>query len=271
MLARTPELFAGGAPNAGGAAPGAAPRMRNLAVWAAHNADDTAVPPASDREMFRALSAAGSRPIYTEGAGGGHGDGHRGGATMVQWLFEQRRGMATRASRQLAFDPPGGAAQAPVTLSLTSNLAGAQIRYATDGLPPTATTGKPYAGPLFLGTSAIVTAIAVTGQGTGQVTVHHAEPYVIGAALPPDGAAPSTPPDAAPDAGSADTGATKPETDGGRAAGRGVGSCAVAATSTLRPPAWPLLAIGAGLLLARRRRRAARRGHSREQGRPSVF
>ncbi len=186
LVARHPDMFAGALPVFGVAAPNAAPRLRNTAVWAFHNADDGSVRPDSDRQMFRAMAAAGARPLYTEGATGGHfGFSGYGNAAVLPWLFLQRRGVPATMPPHLVFAPASASVASPPTISLTSSLTNAQIRYTTDGTVPTATTGMAYAAPFMLQTSTVVIATAVSGTST----IHHAEPYVVGGAPLPDGAA----------------------------------------------------------------------------------
>ncbi len=58
------------------------------------------------------------------------------------------------------FSPPGGAYTAAQTISISTATAGASIRYTTNGATPTSTTGTLYAGPVTLGASATLKAIA---------------------------------------------------------------------------------------------------------------
>lgn len=185
LLARTPGLFAGGLPVMGGAPIAAAPTMRNMAVWAIHNADDTSVPPQSDRQMFMALARAGARPYYLEGATGGHFN-LRLSQTHYTWLYAQRRDVPATAHPNLKFDPQGTNFAAPTMVTITSTLPGASIRYTTDGTLPSATTGAAAAGPITLDKSTILMAAAFSGSGNSQVVVYHSELYVIGNTPVPD-------------------------------------------------------------------------------------
>lgn len=48
----------------------------------------------------------------------------------------------------------------PFTVTLSSETAGASVRYSTNGIPPTATTGLPYTGPIQIGRTTPLTARA---------------------------------------------------------------------------------------------------------------
>jgi poly(3-hydroxybutyrate) depolymerase len=193
LIARHAELFAAAVPVFGVGPPNAAPRLRNLAIWSFHNADDGAVPVSSDRELFRAIAAAGGRPLYSESRTGGHfGFSAPNSPDVMAWMFKQRRSTPVQPSPQLAFTPPGGAHAAAPLVTLSSSLARVELRYATNGGLPSATTGQLYAGPFPLPTSAILTATATSGTHT----VHHAAPFVVGNTPLPDGAVLTPPADA---------------------------------------------------------------------------
>jgi hypothetical protein len=89
--------------------------------------------------------------------------------------------------------PNGGASATAPAVTMSSVLPGAQIRYTLNGMAPTATAGTAYTQPVMLMGSAIVQAIAVSGDGTARISVFHAAPFVVGnAPLPDGGATPAT-------------------------------------------------------------------------------
>lgn len=193
MIARTPEMFAAAVPVMGGGPPGAAPRMRNVAVWAFHNADDSSVPPHSDREMFLAMARAGARPIYTEGTRGGHfvfrAPSHPG---LMRWLFAQRRGVPTVMPPDLGFTPGGGAFPSATRVQVATPLSPVQVRVSLDGNLP-ARGAAPLNAPreVTIERSAILIASAhhaPTGEDFGpedETTTYFASPYIVGGvALP---------------------------------------------------------------------------------------
>ena len=61
---------------------------------------------------------------------------------------------------QPAFSPSGGTYATPQTVTISSPTAGASINYTTNGTNPTATTGTLYTGPIAVGTSETIKAIA---------------------------------------------------------------------------------------------------------------
>lgn len=75
-----------------------------------------------------------------------------------------------------AFDLPDGTYDHPVTVTLATATAGASIRYTTDGSIPSATTGTLYSGPIGVGTTTTIKAIASkTGLTDSPVTVSRYE------------------------------------------------------------------------------------------------
>ncbi len=92
-LYRRPHLWAAAVPICGGGDPTKAALYKDVAVWAWHGANDTAVPPQCSREMIAALKAAGGHPRYTELPRVGHGSwgpAYRS-AELHKWLFSQKR------------------------------------------------------------------------------------------------------------------------------------------------------------------------------------
>src|SRR5260370_9346 len=65
-------MFAAGVRKPGGGEPKAAEKIKDVAVWAFHGADDDLVPVSATREMIAALKNAGANPRYTELVGKGH-------------------------------------------------------------------------------------------------------------------------------------------------------------------------------------------------------
>jgi len=92
-LYRRPRLWAAAVPVCGGGDPGKAALYKDVAVWAWHGANDTAVPPECSREMISALKAAGGSPKYTELPRVGHGSWRPAyeSAELHEWLFAQKR------------------------------------------------------------------------------------------------------------------------------------------------------------------------------------
>lgn len=69
------------------------------------------------------------------------------------------------------FSPAPGTYAEPQDISIATLAAGASIRYTTDGSTPTETTGTTYSGPVHLGTSATLKAVAyMSGWTTSDVT-----------------------------------------------------------------------------------------------------
>jgi len=184
MIARTPELFAAGVPADGGGSPQAAERLKNMAVWAFHNAGDGIVPEASDRTMFEAIAKAGGRPYYTEGARGDHyGMSRPGDMDFVPWLFAQRRGVPSTPVPQLTFSPDGGSQLVgPVTVTITTTPAASEIRYTTNGTIPSVLqmVGEIYTGPFTVDASSFVIAAAHAGSGHQEATTFHSAPFQLG-------------------------------------------------------------------------------------------
>src|SRR5207237_6259328 len=58
------------------------------------------------------------------------------------------------------FSPAGGSYATAQTVTIGTTTAGASIRYTTDGSTPTSTTGTLYSGPVTIGTTTTLKAIA---------------------------------------------------------------------------------------------------------------
>lgn len=70
---------------------------------------------------------------------------------------------------EVAFSADRGYFDSAFQLELSNSMPEAQIRYTTDGSPPTATTGTIYAGPITISTTAVVRAAAFrSGYSTGR-------------------------------------------------------------------------------------------------------
>jgi len=88
-----PERFAAIAPVAGGGDPSQAERLRDVAVWAFHGADDKVVPLSASQEMVNAARQAEALVNFTVFPQAGHGVCNRAYATTKfwTWLLCQRR------------------------------------------------------------------------------------------------------------------------------------------------------------------------------------
>lgn len=192
-IARHPEIFAAGVPTDGGGSPQAAATLRNTAILSAHYSMDGAVPSSSDREMFRAVAAAGGRPTYVEIQQSGHGVAGAlvGNEQFYDWLYAQRRGVPpTQPLPHITFDPPGGAQAGAVAVAIGTSIkdTGTQLRYTLNGTVPTASTGTLYSAPVMINTSAILIAGLFSPNDDGDLFAYHAAPFMIGNMALPDGA-----------------------------------------------------------------------------------
>lgn len=90
---RHPDLFAAAVPVCGGGDPAYAARIKRVALWAFHGAEDGAVKPKRSRDMMAALKAAGGSPKYTEYEKVGHNSWEKAYADplMIEWLFAQKK------------------------------------------------------------------------------------------------------------------------------------------------------------------------------------
>lgn len=93
LASRHPDWFAAVLPVCGGGDVAAAPRLRELPIWAWHGGRDEAVPVQQSRAMVSALRAIGGAVRYSELALVGHDSWHQayGPNGGLDWLFAQRR------------------------------------------------------------------------------------------------------------------------------------------------------------------------------------
>lgn len=93
-----PERFAAVVPICGGGDEKQAARLTDVPIWAAHGADDKAVPVQRSRTMIEAVRQAGGHPRYTEYPGVGHQSwmpAYSDPEGVIPWMFQQvnkRRG-----------------------------------------------------------------------------------------------------------------------------------------------------------------------------------
>ena len=82
-----------------------------------------------------------------------------------------------------AFNPAGGTYTGPQNVAITSATSGASLRYTTDGSTPSETAGTVYSGPVSIGSTTTLKAIAYkAGMADSSVT---SATYTIEAAPPP--------------------------------------------------------------------------------------
>lgn len=88
-----PDFFAAAVPVCGGGDPSVAERIKGVAVWTFHGANDNVVPPKGSRNMFDRLKAIGAPVKYTEFPGVGHTSMTNAWAEpgLIPWLFEQKK------------------------------------------------------------------------------------------------------------------------------------------------------------------------------------
>jgi hypothetical protein len=67
------------------------------------------------------------------------------------------------------FDPPEGSYHSAQLVAITTSTAGASINYTTDGSIPTSTIGTPYTGPVSVGMSQTIRAVAFTAAWSDSV------------------------------------------------------------------------------------------------------
>lgn len=93
-IARHPEKWAAAMPVCGGGPVEKITGAKNVAVWAFHGINDTAVPVVRSRELIAALKAAGGTPLYSEYPYVAHDSWTLayGEPELLPWLFAQRRG-----------------------------------------------------------------------------------------------------------------------------------------------------------------------------------
>jgi predicted peptidase len=93
LLQRKPDLLAAAIPICGGGDPATAEKFKDTPIWAFHGDIDPTVPVSRSREMGRALTAAGGRPIYTEYEGVAHDSWTQtfDNRLVWDWLFSQHK------------------------------------------------------------------------------------------------------------------------------------------------------------------------------------
>lgn len=103
--------------------------------------------------------------------------GNIGQYTAFLWLKSRRN----TAGYSVALSPKPDAYSTSQTVTLSSTVGGASIRYTTNGTTPTATSGTLYTGPFSVTQTTTVKAVAYTGTWTSPVTT---ATYTIWAATP---------------------------------------------------------------------------------------
>ncbi|MDX2021029.1 MAG: chitobiase/beta-hexosaminidase C-terminal domain-containing protein [Deltaproteobacteria bacterium] len=183
-LARHPDVFAAGVPADGGGSPQAAGKLKDMAIFSAHFENDGAVPVSSDREMFKAVAAAGGRPTFMEIGGPGHGVAGTFCSNDVHydWLFAQRHGVPPSAPlSQVTFTPSGGPIGTQAMVTISTSLEKPTIRYTLNGDVPTASTGTIYTQPIKIDKNTILrAAVFSTASDDFSTTVYHAASYTLG-------------------------------------------------------------------------------------------
>ncbi len=107
-LSQYPDMYAAAIPMSGGGPGGLASRMKKIAIWNFHAADDGAVSVDNSRSMVTAVRRAGGSVVYTEYATGGHVIWTEAYATpvLMDWVYAQRRGAASVTEPLLALGTP---------------------------------------------------------------------------------------------------------------------------------------------------------------------
>ncbi len=92
-IERYPNLFAAAVPVCGAGDVLKAKSIAHIPIWIFHGADDGAVNPAFSSDMFRALTAAGAKPGFTQYPEVGHFSwiAAYSDPMMMEWLFRQRK------------------------------------------------------------------------------------------------------------------------------------------------------------------------------------
>jgi predicted peptidase len=98
IIAKWPDVFACAVPLCGGGDPKMAEVMKNVPVWVFHGDKDDMVPVERSRTMNAALKAVGGNIQYSELAGEPH---NISGVVYAkpelhEWMFQQRKGMASK-------------------------------------------------------------------------------------------------------------------------------------------------------------------------------
>jgi predicted peptidase len=92
FISTRPDMFAAAIPVAGEGDADLAENMRDVAIWAFHEANDINVPVSGSRGAIEAMRKGGADPRYTESPDGGHSwkivEDTPG---VLDWLFAQKR------------------------------------------------------------------------------------------------------------------------------------------------------------------------------------
>jgi hypothetical protein len=114
LMGMRPGFFAGANLDAGWQGNSRAASIKDIPAWLFCSQDDDLV--GSTRDAVRALRSAGSNPIYTENASGGHlGGGIAAAPQFIDWMLAQRRGMPSAAEPLLKITSPTAEAFLPTT------------------------------------------------------------------------------------------------------------------------------------------------------------
>jgi predicted peptidase len=91
LAVKYPDRWAAIAPVCGGGDPRRADKIKDIACWCFHGADDPVVPVAQSRAMIKAIEKAGGHPKYTEYPRVKHNswDKAYGTAELYPWMLEQ--------------------------------------------------------------------------------------------------------------------------------------------------------------------------------------
>jgi poly(3-hydroxybutyrate) depolymerase len=94
-IGRYPGMYAAAVPMSGGGSTSLAPRMKPIAIWNFHAADDGTVSVSLSRSMVSSVRRNGGNPIYTEYASGGHVIWTPAYDTpvLMDWVYAQRLGV----------------------------------------------------------------------------------------------------------------------------------------------------------------------------------
>ena len=93
LVYRSPDMFAAAFPVCGGASPLAAEKMKNVAWWVFHGAEDKVVPPIYSENMVNALKKVKASVEFTVYPGVGHDSWNNVflDPDLLPWLFKQKK------------------------------------------------------------------------------------------------------------------------------------------------------------------------------------